>query len=212
MSAEAIQYWFVDIPLSVYIAFIAGYLAYRVAYSGISESHKVLDIMMISIIFSSVATLTIFIFNELSEFQFIFSLDSLKLVSAFTFTLSAGLFWRKIGINNWRNLIKFLNVYKEDGSISAWKVLTQQNCEYTQAEVTLKNGTILSLLDRIKLDHVPFKGLYLDNSGGIFLVVQKEKLSDGQIREMNEYTDKNWGTTYTYIPVTEISQVSFRLK
>ena len=107
MPTDSVQFWFVDIPLSVYIAFVSGYIAYKIAYSGISESHKVFDIMLISIIFSSVATLTIFLFNELEPVYFIFSLNSLKLISAFTFTLITGLFWRKIGINNWRKFLEY---------------------------------------------------------------------------------------------------------
>ena len=212
MSAETIQYWLVNIPLSVYIAFISGYLAYKVAYSGISDSHKVLDILMISIIFSSVATLTIFVFNELSEVHFIFNLDSLILVSASLFTLVTGLIWRKYGMNTWRKSLENLDVYKEDGTISSWKVLTQQNKEFVQAEVTLKNGTVLSLLNRVALSDVLFKGLYFDNSGGIFLVVQEMRLPDGTIVKIQEEPNENWGATFTYIPATEISIVSFRMK
>ena len=212
MSAETIQYWLVNIPLSVYIAFISGYLAYKVAYSGISDSHKVLDILMISIIFSSVATVIIFIFNELSETHFIFNLDSLMLMSASLFTLVTGLIWRKYGMNTWRKSLENLDVYKEDGSISSWKVLTHQNKEFIQAEVTLKNGTVLSLLDRTILRDILFQGLYFDNNGGLFLVVQKVKLSDGTIDYKNNVSDKRWGTSYTYIPASEICHVSFRIR
>ena len=212
MPADSVQFWFIDIPLSVYIAIISGYLAYRVAYSGISESHKVFDIMLISIIFSSVATLTIFMFNELKIVHNIFSSDSLKLASAFSFTILFGLFWRKIGIYNWRKFLEYLNVYKEDGSIVAWNVLTKQNKEFVQAKVTLKNGTVLSLLDRIILDNVPFKGLYLDDEGGIFLVVQEMQLQDGTIVKIQNASDKIWGTSFTYVPASEINSVSFRLR
>ena len=212
MPTDSVQFWFVDMPLSVYIAFVSGYIAYKIAYSGISESHKVFDIMLISIIFSSVATLTIFLFNELEPVYFIFSLNSLKLISAFTFTLITGLLWRKIGINYWRKFLEYLNVYKEDGSITAWKVLTQQKREYVQAEVTLKNGTVLSLLDRTVLRDVLFQGLYFDDEGGIFLVVQKEQLPDNTIDIKENVTDEKWGTTYTYIPASEINRVLFRIR
>ena len=212
MSGDSIQFWFVDIPLSVYIAFISGYLAYKVAYSGISESHKVFDIMLISIIFSSVATLTIFIFNELAALQNIFSLDSLKLISACTFTILTGLFWRKFGMSNWQKLLSLLNIYQEHRSYSAWKVITEQKREYTQAEVTLRNGSVLSLLDRSILENVLYEGLYFDDEGGMFLVVQEEILPDGTIDLKQGVFDKNWGTTFTYIPASEITRVLFRLK
>ena len=212
MSVDTIQYWFVDIPLSVYIALVSGYLAYKIAYSGISESHKIFDIMMISIIFSSVATLTIFLFNELKSVHKIFDIDSLRLISASILTLLTSLFWRKYGLIKW---LRFLNIFHIDPSLekeSTWKSITQINYEFVQAEVTLKNGSVLSLVDRTILHDLLFAGLYLGSDGGIFLVVQREKLPDGTVKELRQVNDENWGTTFTYVPASEIIKVSFRLK
>jgi len=82
----------------IQLAFGAGYAAYMLCYVGIREHHKPIDTTFKVVVFSLIATATLWLTREWTPLN--------AGAAAFGASLVAGLVWRLIGINGFRTLLR----------------------------------------------------------------------------------------------------------
>ena len=203
MTCDVLKSCLIELPFNIQFALLSGFLTYVVAYEGLKKWHSTFDKVIIILIFTTIALIPVVFLPEMNMLYFY--------TLVFLVPFISGVIWRKIGINNWRKVFRLIKVYADDGVFTSWSVILQQERKITQIAVHLKDGSVLILNDRTKLDKVLWKGLYFDNDGSIILAVQTTQLPDGTIIQ-HEVFDEFWGVQFVYIRESEISQITARLK
>jgi hypothetical protein len=186
------------------VALGSGYAAYMLAYVGIREHHKAVDVTFRAIVFGLAASLCLYLkpFNSAVW-------DS---VVGATAALVAGIAWRYLGINSLRRVLRWANVSWADDTPTAWTTISSANSQHqlTQLSILMDDGTWLSCARVGDFNDAPFGPCVLGQTGDIALYVTQETELDKEPREQVTVRDDDYGVRLTYIPAARIKRISMR--
>jgi hypothetical protein len=193
----------------VQVAIASGYAAYIVSYRGIRSHHSAQDTLFLSLVFSLVATGTLWLCRDLPP--------PLAGTWALITSLAAGLFWRRHGMQLLTETLRGPNTTWADDTPSAW-VRLQENREFpvSQISVLLKDGTWLNCDETSKFNDAPYGPCVLGTNGDILIyltsttpkVVGTEAVKDKVLKTV---LHEQYGARLTYVPSGEIARVNIRL-
>ena len=194
-----------SLPWQIQVALGAGYLAYLVAYSGIRDHHKGIDVPFRAIAFGLVATLLIY---STASWRVEYSI-----LASCAGTVVAGALWRAFGRPIYKGMLRYFHVSWSDDTPSAWSALALENTKHriTQISVRLNDGSRLHCTQMHKVGDYPFGPAILGNNGDIAMYVDCE---DTPAKDRKDYSDQvkveGWGANITFIPANQIQLIEIR--
>jgi len=191
--------WEVQLPLA------SGYAAYVLAYTGLRDRQKTVDIAFISLVFSLIAT-----FVQITAVRD--NIDPIRAGAiAFGTTVLSGLLWRKIGrpFISWS--LRATNITWSNDDPSALASLSDSTKYYlTQVAVYLDDGSCVSCENASDFSESPFGPLQIGPQGDIALYVTEVSPVNGEPRHQPNVRHAEYGDRITYIPAARIRQITFR--
>jgi hypothetical protein len=192
----------INLPLEIQTALAGGYLAYWVAYVGIDEQRRSLDVVFRTFAFGLPA---VWAFRAALPHG-----ELLALITGVSAAVLLGCLWRWFGRQLSLKAQHRLKVHQEDGIASAWTALIQQkDMKVSQLSVHTADGRVL-IQNSHSFPEAHLGGLYFGSDGSIVMVVEEEELPDGTEEMRQGVRDADWGTRVTYIPADQITRVNIR--
>jgi hypothetical protein len=188
----------------IQLALGAGYAAYMLCYVGIREHHKPIDTTFKAVVFSLIASATLWLTREWTPIE--------AGATAFAASLAAGLLWRLVGINGFRTILRVRDVSWADDSPSAWHSLTSGNSRYRMSQISVLTDDNLWLTcdDVFEFDKDPFGPVLLGPTGDVALFITGEQPEGGTETPHKAVRFDGFGSRMTYIPASKIRRIAFR--
>jgi len=191
-----------NLPLEIQTALGGGYLAFAIAYAGLSDQYRATDIVFRTMAFGLISLMAFRLSQQLGPI----GASALGVAAA----LVAGILWRVVGIRLVNRILAGLGVHREDGTYSAWTALIQQpGLTVSQLSVHTKDGRIL-YQNALHDPKAHLNGMYFGRDGSIVMVVEEEELPDGTEEVRTGVRGPEWNTRVTYIPADQITRVNLR--
>jgi hypothetical protein len=196
-----------NLPWQIQVAIAGGYAGYMIAYAGLRHTHRQIDTIFISIIFSLIASGAIATLTVLR----ILSPPLLAGSLAFFITCLAAIAWRKWGRRVLELGLRLTNATWANDDSSALTTLTANvKCPVTQIAVLLDDGTWLRCDDTTLFNDAPFGPCLLGPSGDVALYLTHEEPPKGKIKKLKSVRDSYYGDRITYVPASRIRQITIR--
>lgn len=203
MAAYEVQRIF-ELPLETLVVLGAGYMAYVLAYAGLRDHHKPLDVLLSAISFGLIAK---------GVFSFLgpqLQLPLLEAIFALTVTLAAAMFWRKKGSAFWADILRDTGVSHSDDTSSALdRIRTDTGTFITQLTVHT-DEVVLQCSDLFAVKELPHGPCILGKDGSVSMYADGVKLSGGDWEDKDVSHVKAWGPKLTYIPASEVRRIEVR--
>ena len=198
MSADLL-----NLPWQIQAALASGYAGYAIAYTGIRDGHKTIDVAFITLVFSLIATGMIVV---LSEYGVLASASGALVAASM-----AGVAWRRWGRSIARRLLRRTDVAWSDDDPSALASLSD-NTRYhvTQIAVLVDDGRWLRCDNTAAFVHAPYGPCLIGPSGDVALYPTHIQTSDGSLTELRSVNDSHFGDRIAYVPAHRIRQINIR--
>lgn len=201
MSAEDL----LKLPWDLQVPLASGYAAYVLAYTGLRDRQKTVDVAFISLVFSLIATgvLALAVTRGVGPVQ--------ASALAFAVTVVSGVLWRRLGrpFIGWS--LRAANITWANDDPSALATLSENTkCYVTQVAVQLDDGSWLSCQSALDFAHAPFGPFQLGPNGDIALYVTDLTEADGTDKPQLTLRDPNYGDRITYVPAVRIKRITVR--
>lgn len=202
-----------DLPLGTLAILAAGYIGYRIAFTGKDKTHATIDVIFLTLTF---AVLAKFISGSLAPW--VASGAQTKTaagwsaLASFAGVVVAAAGWRAFGELTVFNTLRRLKVSHSDRYQTAWEtVMLRSGTKPSQLIVRKKDGTAL-MSERL----ADFAGELLGpcifgSDGSIALYVTHFKASAGDWEEIGAAATPDWGLPITYIAAAEIGEIEVRM-
>jgi hypothetical protein len=195
-----------NLPWEIQLALGSGYLAYLLAYLGIREHHKAIDVTFRTLAFGLFATAVLkFVPAQLGLW---------RAGGAIAAALAAGIAWRYALADALQWSVRKTNLSWSDETPSAWSRITQHNRRiyYSQIRVQLDDDSWLACDDTRLFADAPFGPCTLGPSGDVALYVTHKCPRDARdFVAVEMVRDPFHGDEITYIPAPRVRSVSVRL-
>lgn len=191
-----------SLPWQIQLALGSGYAAYMVAYVGIRDHHRGVDIAFRAIAFGLVATAFLALTPTLGL--------AFRLAGAVFITVAVGLVWRRFGMGAAKWLLRQGNISWSDDTPSAWATIIAAHRPVTQISVLLDDGTWLNCNAAGRFNDAPFGPCILGPNGDIGFYVTDEESADGTVIVNDHVRDAIEGDRLTYVPAARIVRMSLR--
>ncbi|MCC8941476.1 hypothetical protein H8A99_34825 [Bradyrhizobium sp. Arg68] len=201
MSAEDL----LKLPWDLQVPLASGYAAYVLAYTGLRDRQKTVDVAFISLVFSLIATGVL----ALAAKRSVEPIQAGTL--AFAVTVASGAIWRKFGrpLVGWS--LRAANITWANDDPSALASLSENTkCYVTQVAVQLDDGSWLSCQSAVDFTQAPFGPFQLGPSGDIALYVTDITEADGTEKPQKTLRDSAYGDRITYVPAARIKRITVR--
>lgn len=191
--------WDVQLPLA------SGYAAYVLAYTGLRDRQKTVDVAFISLVFSLIATAVLAVATK-------HEVDPIKASAmAFGITVLSGVLWRKLGrpFVSWS--LRAANITWSNDDPSALASLSDSTKFYvTQVAVYMDDGSCMSCVNAADFNGSPFGPLQIGPQGDVALYVTEVSPANGETRQQTNVRHADYGDRITYIPAARIRQITVR--
>lgn len=192
-----------SLPLGIQIALGSGCAAYFVAYSGIRDRHRTIDIAFITLVFSLASSATFALTSSWGWIE--------KGFVAFICPVVIALIWRKWGRNALRALLRASNISWSDDDPSALATLSSNSrFRVSQVAVLLDDGTWLSCDDTRQFNDAPYGPCLFGPNGDVALYLTHEEPPGEEARDMQTTRNPDYGDRITYIPAARIRRITLR--
>jgi len=196
-----------NLPWEIQVALGSGYLAYMLAYVGIREHHKAIDVTFRAIAFGLCATAIL----KLIPVHF----GWLRAFSAIAAAVVAGAAWRFWLADGVQWLIRKTDLSWADETPSAWSKITQHNRRifYSQVTVQLDDDSWLFCNDTRPFADAPYGPCTLGPDGDVALYAT-HKCGPGagaSFEAIDGVRDADHGYEITYVPAARVRRVKVRL-
>ncbi|MGH6697475.1 MAG: hypothetical protein ACRER3_10085 [Pseudomonas fluorescens] len=195
-----------SLPLHIQVGLGAGYLAYVIAYSGIRDHHKGIDIPFRAAAFGIV---TIALLSITKGWKVEWSI-----AASTAGTVLFGVSWRLWGRRIYRYFLRQSGISWTDDTPSAWSAVVAENSRFpaTQISVQLEDRTWLHCSQTYQMRALPFGPFVAGNNGDIAMYVDRVVPPEGDEQDYRETVSiDGWGANLTFIPASRIRQVEMRL-
>jgi hypothetical protein len=208
-----------QLPYQTLAILIAGYLSYRLAYTGRDTTHRTLDTLAIALVFAFVAQAASagllilygrhFPVPSGGEIQLSvgYSISVLGIIAAL---LSAAA-WRKFNNRALPWILRKLRISSADRNRAAWEsVIANEDSGPSSITVVKKDGAKLMSERLANFENAPFGPAILGSDGSVAIYVTHFKNVDKEDWESNEVDYEDWGPEITVVPASEISEIRIR--
>jgi hypothetical protein len=196
---------FLKLPWEIQGALASGYAAYAVAYTGLRDRQRPIDIAFISLVFSVPATLVFWLLASKGP--------SISIPAAFVAAVGTGIVWRRFIRRLVFSILKKLDVTWSNDDPSALATLSDNSkFPVSQIAVLLDDGTWLRCDDVSKFIGAPFAPYLLGPNGDVALYLTHEEPSNGEAKVLKSVRDSYYGDRITYVPAARIKQITIRHK
>jgi hypothetical protein len=201
MSAEDL----LKLPWDLQVPLASGYAAYVLAYTGLRDRQKTVDVAFISLVFSLVTTGVLALAAKRG-------VDPVKAsLLAFGVTVFSGALWRKLGRPFVAWALRAANIAWSNDDPSALASLSENTkCYVTQVAVLLDDDSWLSCQSAAEFSRSPFGPFQLGPNGDIALYVTDISSADGVDKPQLTLRDPAYGDRITYVPAARIKQITVR--
>ena len=194
---------FLKLPWEIQVALASGYASYALAYTGLRNRQRTIDIAFLSLVFSVPATM---IFGVLASKS-----PAITVPLAFVAAFAVALIWRKFLRPLMFPVLRKLNITWADDDPSALATLSgNSKFGVTQIAVMLDDGTWLRCDDVRKFEHAPFWPYILGPNGDVALYLTHEEPAGGEAKALSTVRDPYYGDRITYVPASRIKQIAIR--
>ena len=208
-----------QLPYQTLAILVAGYLSYRLAYTGRDTTHRTLDTLAIALVFAFVAQAASAGLLILYNWKYpVPSGGELPLwagygasVGGIIVALLAAGVWRRVSMSAVPEILRSAGISSADRNTAAWEtVINREDSGPSQITVVKKDGTALQCerLDDFKKS--PFGPMILGQDGSIAMYVTDYRASDSNEWEKVDPSHGDWGPEITIIPAGESSEVRIR--
>jgi hypothetical protein len=196
---------FLKLPWEIQGALASGYAAYAVAYTGLRDRQRPIDIAFLSLVFSVPAMLAFWLLASRGL--------AISIPAAFVASIVTGIIWRRAIRPLVFQILKKFDVTWSNDDPSALATLSS-NTEFriTQIAVLLDDGTWLRCDDARKFVAAPFAPYLLGPNGDVALYLTHEETADGTVKTLTTVRDANYGDRITYVPAGRIKRITIRHK
>lgn len=194
-----------NLPWEIQLALGSGYVAYMLAYLGIREHHKAIDVTFRTIAFGLCATGVLTLMPA--------SCGWWRIATAITAAVVSGILWRCWLADAAHWLLRKLDISWSDETPSAWSRITQHNRRiyYSQLSVQLDDDTWLFCDNTRPFADAPFGPCTLGPNGDIALYVTHKCGPGTEIVAVDDVRDPYHGDEITYVPASRVRKLSVRL-
>ncbi len=202
-----------ELPFEIQVILASGYVAYKIASSGVEDNHKHIDVAFSILIYSVIAklgyelSLTFLIETNTSPL----SIKWLSIAGSFVLPVISAIFWRKWGKNFIVFLLQKAKISSENFRGSTWSSLIHEQFEWSYLSVRLNDGSYIESDLQSLPDELSKTTCELDEAGNIALYITSIIDPDGkeQIYDIeNDVLDNHGREHLTFIPTSEIARVS----
>lgn len=194
----------------IQVAFITGYLSYRLASAGLDRAHKTIDVIFQTLTYGLI---THVIYIALNNVNFGFGLgiksEFWVIICSVVLTFVIAGFWRA----KWRavliSLLQKRILAKESLAPSTWDGILNAPYKWAYVSVTCDDGKTYESDISSLPDGLPFETLEADQHGNIALYVTRTIEADGRETDYGpEGARDGYGrANITYLPVSVIEKV-----
>lgn len=195
-----------NLPWEIQLALGSGYVAYMLAYHGIREHHKAIDVTFRAIAFGLCATAILTLVPVRFGWE--------RVAAAILAAIVGGVLWRFILADLAQWAIRKVDLSWSDETPDAWSKITQHNRRYFYGRVTvyLEDQSVLSCSDTRPFADAPFGPCILGPKGDVALYVTHVcDAGADSFREIDGVRDPHYGDEITYVPACQIRRVKVRL-
>ncbi len=195
-----------DLPFEVLAVLAAGYLSYRLAYTGKSGAHTPVDVVFLTFVFSLLA--------KLFAIALVWLIPNIPLVLSYTtalcITVIGAAVWRRCsGQIDW--LLRRMGISTFDRHGTAWaSFLAEERKRVTSLVVQKKNGETVMSEPLADFDEALFGPCIFGEDGSIAMYITDFRRSKDEDWEKTDPRDADWGAAVTIIPASEIAWVRVR--
>lgn len=208
-----------QLPYQTLAILIAGYLSYRLAYTGRDTTHRTLDTLAIALVFAfvaqaaSAALLILCHWNNPAP-----SGGELPLwvgygasVGGIVVALSSAGVWRRVSVSAVPELLRSAGISSADRNTAAWEtVINREDSGPSQITIVKKDGTTLQCERLDDFKKAPFGPMILGQDGSVAIYVTDYRAANSDEWEEVDPSHGDWGLEITIIPAGEISEVRIR--
>lgn len=208
---EAIEHM-LALPVQTLSVLAAGYMSYRLAYTGKDAEHKATDTIFMVFVFAFIAKLSGDLMRILGDkLDLVATLrDTAAILVGVVTALITSAIWKKWGEDLVRNRLSKSNISHSDRTQTAWQsMIAKVNLDHNSLVVRKKDGSMVMSERLHDFNELPFGSCILGSDGSVALYVTHKwyNVETGwEDRDPNENGD--FGAEVTYIPASEISEVS----
>lgn len=193
------------LPLDTIAVLAAGYLGYRLAYTGKDAGHSAVDTVFLSLVYAVVAKLVLQSALLLPQVLRSFVLP-LAIIAA---VLLAGI-WRKWGEKGVSKTLCWLGVSQSDRHNSAWgSILANDNLGLTTLVVRKTDGSQVRCWPLVDFAKERFGPCILGQDGSVALFITHFRPASEPAWIDDDPRAGQSGTAMTFIPATQISEIEF---
>lgn len=195
-----------DLPFEVLAVLAAGYLSYRLAYTGKDGAHAPVDVVFLALVFALLA--------KLIAIALIYLIPSIPSVLSYTvalcFTVIGAAAWRRLsGRIDW--LLRRMGISTFDRHETAWgSFLAEERKRVTSLIVHKKNGETVMSEPLSDFEGALFGPCILGEDGSVAMYITDFRRREDEDWQESDPRDAEWGTAVTIIPASEIAWVRVR--
>jgi hypothetical protein len=192
---------FLKLPWEIQVALASGYAAYALAYTGLRDRQRTIDVAFLSLVFSVPATLVFYFLK----------FPAVSIPLAFIAAASTALIWRRFLRPLAFPILKKFDVTWSNDDPSALATLSD-NSKFgiTQIAVLLDDGIWLRCDDVHRFDGAPFWPYLLGQNGDVALYLTQEESASGEVKTLTSVRDSYFGDRITYVPASRIKRIAIR--
>ncbi len=208
-----------QLPYQTLAILVAGYLSYRLAYTGRDTTHRTLDTLAIALVFAFVAqgatAALLILYNRLfpipTSGELPLSAGYGASVVGITVALSIAAIWRRVSVSAVPEILRSAGISSADRNTAAWEtVINREDSGPSQITVVKKDGTCVQCERLDDFNKAPFGPMILGQDGSVAMYVTDHRVSGSDEWEKIDPTHGDWGPEITIIPAGEISEVRIR--
>jgi hypothetical protein len=199
------------LPVNVLGALAAGYLSYRLAYTGRDEDHETVDRVMICLVFAFIAqSLTLGLGAVVALFwRLTDPVGHLLVLVGMTAAIGIAAFWRKRGQEMVRKRLSALKISHSDRHKTAWEtIVAREGTKPVRMLVTQTNG-VQRICQRLgDFANERFSACIWGPDGSVAMYVTHTRVSPDAEWEEMPVRDEDNCVDLTYLPADQIERIN----
>ncbi|SDG83243.1 hypothetical protein [Sulfitobacter delicatus] len=210
-----------QLPYQTLAILVAGYLSYRLAYTGRDSTHQTLDTLAIALVFafiSQAASALLLAIYLAWKPTIPTHAGALPLwagyaasVGGIVAALVVAAIWRRVSAHSLPEILRGAGISSSDRNTAAWEtVINREDSGPSQITVVKKDGVTLQCERLDDFKKAPFGPMILGQDGSIALYVTDYRDEESGEWEKIDPEHGDWGPELTIITAAEIAEVRIR--